>query len=133
LQEYTVSCRLAWMGEEAKHRVEILPIGLTLMVPDGEAIMAVALANGWRWPNVCGGQASCGVCLLEIQQGLENASPIGRDEAVRLTAIRRADKPGARLACQMRVSGPMCVLKRGARLMGEPTEQAASEEGAGTR
>lgn len=133
MQEYTVSCRLGRMGDEAKHRVEILPIGLSLMVPDGETIMAVAQANGWRWPNVCGGQASCGVCQLEVQQGLENASPIGRDEAVRLTAIRRADRPGARLACQMRVSGPMCVLKRGARLMEEPAEQAAREEGTGTR
>lgn len=121
------------MGEEAKHRVEILPIGLTLAVPDGETIMAVALANGWRWPNVCGGQASCGVCLLEVQQGLEYASPIGRDEAVRLAAIRRADRPGARLACQMRVSGPMRVLKRGARLLGEPAEHAGSEEDVGTR
>jgi ferredoxin len=79
------------------------------MVPDGERIMLVALANGWKWPNVCGGQAACGVCVLEVQQGMENASPIGRDEAVRLAFIRKADKPGARLACQLRVSGPMRV------------------------
>ena len=46
--------------------------------------MLVALANGWRWPNVCGGQAACGVCVLEVRQGMENASPIGRDEALRL-------------------------------------------------
>jgi 2Fe-2S ferredoxin len=103
------------MDEKAKHNVEILPIGLTIMIPDGETIMSVALATGWRWPNVCGGEAACGVCVLEVQQGMENASPIGRDEAVRLAFIRRLDKPGARLACQLRVSGPMRVLKRGAR------------------
>lgn len=103
------------MGEGAKHGVEILPIGLTITVPHGETIMSVALASGWKWPNVCGGQASCGVCLLEIQEGMDNASPIGRDEAVRLAFVRKADVPGARLACQLRVLGPMRVLKRGAR------------------
>jgi 2Fe-2S ferredoxin len=115
-----------------KHRVEILPVGLTLMVSDDETIMSVALSNGWRWPSVCGGQASCGVCLLQIQQGLENASPIGRDEAVRLAAIRRAGEPGARLACQLRVSGPLCVFKRGARLATAPLEQPTNDEGSGT-
>jgi 2Fe-2S ferredoxin len=118
------------MGERGEHSVEIQPVGRTIMVPDGETIMSVALANGWKWPNVCGGEAACGVCVLEVQQGIENASPVGRDEAVRLDFIRKADKPGARLACQMRVSGPMRVLKRGARLLTGQTEQAG-EEGAG--
>jgi 2Fe-2S ferredoxin len=108
------------MGERPEHSVAILPIGLTILVPDGESIMSTALANGWKWPNVCGGEAACGVCVLEVQEGIENASPIGRDEAVRLAAIRKADKPGARLACQLRVSGPMRVLKRGARLLDKP-------------
>jgi ferredoxin, 2Fe-2S len=110
------------MGEKAKHSVEILPVGLTILVPDGETIMSVALASGWRWPNVCGGEAACGVCVLEIQQGMENASAIGRDEVVRLAFIRKADKPGSRLACQLRVSGPMQVLKRGARPLPEQIE-----------
>jgi ferredoxin len=100
------------------------------MVPDGEKIMLVALATGWKWPNVCGGQAACGVCVLEVQQGMENASPVGRDEAVRLVFIRKADKPGARLACQLRVSGPMRVLKRGARPLASEEDQP-SEESAG--
>jgi len=115
------------MGERAKHSVEVLPVGLTILVPDGETIMSVALANGWRWPNVCGGEAACGVCVLEVQQGMENASPIGRDEAVRLAFIRKADKPGARLACQLRVSGPMRVLKRGARLLANEAEPPAGD------
>jgi ferredoxin len=110
------------MDERAKLRVEILPVGHTLMVPNGESIMSTALANGWKWPNVCGGQAACGVCVLEIQQGMEHASPMGRDEAVRLTFIRKADKAGVRLACQLRVSGPMRVLKRGARLLANEAE-----------
>ena len=115
------------MAGRPEHRVEVLPVGLTLMVPDGEAILPTALASGWRWPNVCGGEATCGVCLLEVQAGMENASPIGRDEAVRLAFIRKADLPGARLACQLRVSGPMQVLKRGARLLEAATEQASED------
>lgn len=122
--------RGAPMDERTNHSVEVLPVGRTLMVPDGERIMLVALANGWKWPNVCGGQAACGVCVLEVLQGMEHASPIGRDEAVRLTFIRKADKPGARLACQLRVSGPIRVLKRGARPLANEVEQP-SEEGAG--
>lgn len=117
------------MADEAKHRVEVLPVGTTVMVPDGETIMWTALADGWRWPNVCGGQATCGVCLVEIQDGLENASPIGRDEAVRLALIPKGGRPGARLACQMRVSGPMRVLKPGARIpqaqVDHPSEEPA--------
>jgi 2Fe-2S ferredoxin len=115
------------MGDKTKHSVEVLPIGLAIMVPDGETIMSAALAAGWRWPNVCGGEAACGVCVLEVQQGMEYASAIGRDESVRLAFIRKADKPGARLACQLRVSGPMQVLKRGARPL---PDQTAPEMGA---
>jgi len=118
------------VGDRAKHSVEILPIGHTILVPDGSTIMAVALASGWRWPNVCGGEAACGVCVLEVQQGMEHASPIERDEAVRLAAIRKADKSGARLACQLRVSGPMRVLKRGARLSAVESD-LPGKEGAG--
>jgi len=116
------------MVERAEHSVEILPAGHVIMVPDGDTIMSVALANGWKWPNVCGGEATCGVCLLEVQEGIENGSPIARDEAVRLAFIRKADKPGARLACQLRVSGPMRVLKRGARPLAGQPEQAGVEQ-----
>ena len=119
------------MAERAKHSVEILPIGYSILVPDGGTIMSVALANGWRWPNVCGGEAACGVCVLEVQEGMEHASPIERDEAVRLAAIRKADKPGARLACQLRVLGPMRVLKRGARLLEVEAEQPGKEDADG--
>jgi 2Fe-2S ferredoxin len=115
------------MAKGEMHSVEILPAGHSIAVPDGETIMSVALADGWRWPNVCGGEATCGVCLLEIQEGMQHASPIGRDEAVRLAFIRKADKVGARLACQLRVSGPMRVLKRGAR----PQAAQSDERGTG--
>jgi 2Fe-2S ferredoxin len=118
------------MVERAEHSVEILPVGRVIMIPNGDTIMSVALANGWKWPNVCGGEATCGVCVLEVQEGIENTSPIARDEAVRLAFIRKADKPGARLACQMRVSGPMRVLKRGARpLVGQSETLGANEAG----
>ncbi len=113
------------MAERPEHSVDILPVGLTVMVPDGETIMFTALASGWKWPNVCGGQATCGVCLLEVQAGMENASPIGRDEAVRLDFMRKADNPALRLACQLRVSGPMRILKRGARPLEGATEQTS--------
>jgi 2Fe-2S ferredoxin len=116
------------MIDRAEYGVEILPVGNVILVPEGETIMSAALANGWKWPNVCGGEASCGVCVLEVQEGMENASPIARDEAVRLAFIRKADKPGARLACQLRVSGPMRVLKRGARPLMEQVEQSGSSD-----
>src|SRR5258708_28790868 len=91
------------MDERANQSVEILPVGRTLMVPDGERIMLVALANGWKWPNVCGGEAACGVCVLEVQQGMEHASPIGRDEAVRLAFLPKDDSPRPPLASPTRL------------------------------
>jgi 2Fe-2S ferredoxin len=121
------------MSVSMKYAVDILPAGLTLMVSEDEPLMSAAQANGWTWPNVCGGQASCGVCLLYIQRGFENASSIGRDEAVRLSLIRGTDKPGARLACQLRIVGPLVVFKRGARLIAASVERPTNEEGAGTR
>jgi ferredoxin, 2Fe-2S len=118
------------MEDQTGHSVEVLPIGHTFLVPDGGSIMVVALASGWKWPNVCGGQATCGVCLLEVQEGEEFASAIGRDEALRLAFNGKAGNPRARLACQLRIHGPMRVFKRGVRLLeGQLTQSCKDNTG----
>jgi len=38
--------------------------------------------------------------------------------------VRKTDTPGARLACQLRVLGPMRVLKRGARPLTDMAPQS---------
>lgn len=103
------------MGPVTEHPVEVSPQGHTIQVPDGEALMPAAQRLGFRWPNVCGGQANCGVCFVLVEEGIEHASPIGPNEEFRLKITGKGRDERARLACQMRVSGPMRVFKRGVR------------------
>lgn len=104
------------VGRVTVHRVEVRPMGYELYVTDGDALMSAAQNLGYWWPNVCGGEAACAVCWVVVESGMEGASPVDADEALRLEISgrwRRDDR--SRLACQMRVYGPMRVYKRGVR------------------
>lgn len=53
----------------------------------------------------CGGNASCGFCLIEVLEGAGNTNGLGGREERLL-----ANKPDTyRLACQTRVHGPVTV------------------------
>jgi ferredoxin len=53
----------------------------------------------------CGGYGQCGMCVVEIVEGMENLSPRTDFENRKL-----AKKPtNYRLACQTIVNGPICV------------------------
>lgn len=106
-----------------EHQVEVVPQGHTIPVPDGEALMASAQKQGYRWPNVCGGQANCGVCFVLVEEGAEHGSEVGPNEEFRLKITGKGNDPRARLACQLRVSGPMRVFKRGVRPAAESTRE----------
>jgi ferredoxin len=121
------SCPARWgMSETAdrtdlsrrSHRVRVEPSGHEFSVRDGETVMAGAQRHGYRWPTVCGGKASCGVCCLELKSGMDVCSPETAAEAERLTLLGlRAQKGGPRrLACQLTVHGPVVVHTPGVRL-----------------
>ena len=100
-------------------RVRVEPSGIEFDVRKGETIMGAATRSGFRWPTVCGGQADCGVCVLEIVDSpvpLPPPSVIERERLVVLPETRRGPELNYRLACQLRPNAAAEVLvirKRG--------------------
>lgn len=97
-------------------RVRVEPAGIELVVEPGEVLMAAATRAGYRWPTVCGGQAECGVCAVEVVMGAAALAPPGDDEAGRLDTLpERRLRPDAelRLACRMVPADGLVVRKRG--------------------
>jgi ferredoxin, 2Fe-2S len=100
--------------------VRVLPADAVVEVATGESLMAAARRQGWFWPTVCGGDCDCGTCWVVIEQGIEHCSSMEANERATLANGMKADEPRARLACQLRVSGPMVVNRRSVKA---PTEE----------
>jgi 2Fe-2S ferredoxin len=86
--------------------VRVEPAGVELEVAEGETVMAAAERAGYRWPTVCGGQAQCGVCALEVLSGgdgLSAPAPLEAGRLAQLPEIRMWPERTYRLACQLRV------------------------------
>ncbi|MFF7946384.1 2Fe-2S iron-sulfur cluster-binding protein [Streptomyces griseorubiginosus] len=97
------------------HRVTVSPSGVELDVHDDEDLFAAAQRLGYRWPTVCGGQGTCRTCFVQVDEGAENCSPVGPLEREGIQALRRPVDGLTRLACRLRVEGPVTVTKRGVR------------------
>ena len=96
--------------------VEVKPAGFRFEVADGETVFAAAARAGLRWPTVCGGNGSCGTCASTVTAGTEHCSALGPLERETLgTVLRQPADGGRRLVCQLRISGPVTVLRRGVR------------------
>lgn len=91
------------------------PAGIELAVEDGETLFGAAVREGYRWPTICGGQGTCRTCFVRIQEGTEHCSPIGPLEEEGIHALRQPLDGSVRLACQLRVTGPVTVTKSGVR------------------
>ena len=100
-------------------KVHVLPLDVTIDVPEGETIMAAAQNEGYYWPTTCGGEGRCTTCTCVVLRGMEHLSPRGRSEERVLAEERGAsilERP-VRLACQARVQGgDVEVEKPGVRL-----------------
>ncbi|WP_158636624.1 2Fe-2S iron-sulfur cluster-binding protein [Sphingobium baderi] len=97
--------------------VRVEPAGVDIPVPAGKALMASAQSVGIRWPNVCGGQAQCGVCAVEV---LESDMPLpvpSLREQQMLDRLSVKPRHGGtmRLACQLVVPASARVSKPGVR------------------
>lgn len=82
-----------------------------VVAADGANLREKAVQNGVDLYTLkgkmmnCGGYGQCGTCIVEIVEGLENASPRTDFEARKLKR-----KPETyRLACQTLVNGPVSV------------------------
>jgi 2Fe-2S ferredoxin len=97
--------------------VRLMPLDIDIEVLEGETLMAAARRMTLRWPSVCNGQGNCTVCYVKIEEGIDNAGAAHQQERERLNFAGRRD-PSFRLACQLKVSGPMRVRKNGVKLSG---------------
>ncbi len=97
------------------HTVAVRPADVEIEVRDGEDLFSAAQRLGYRWPTVCGGKATCRTCFVQVEEGAENCSPVGPLEREGIEALRRPVDGLTRLACRLRVEGPVTVTKRGVR------------------
>lgn len=95
----------------------VLPLDVTISVAETETLMAAATRAGYYWPTVCHGDGDCGSCAVVVERGAEHLPPPGPVERNTLARGLQAREPRARLACQLRPSGPIQVRKRGVRLI----------------
>jgi 2Fe-2S ferredoxin len=96
--------------------VEVRPSGLHFDVAAGESVFAAAARAGLRWPTVCGGNGTCGTCVSTVVEGDEHCSPVGDlEQETFAVVLRQRDRQDRRLVCQLRITGPVTVSKRGVR------------------
>jgi 2Fe-2S ferredoxin len=96
--------------------VEVRPAGLRFEVAGDETVFQAAARAGLRWPTVCGGNGTCGTCVSGVVEGAEHCSPPGAQERETLRDVLRQPLSAARrLVCQLRISGPVTVMRRGVR------------------
>jgi 2Fe-2S ferredoxin len=92
------------------------PLGVEFDVRPSESVIQAAWRAGYQWPTTCWGQAECGVCSMEIVEGVELLGPAEKLESNRLRSLPRQGG-GRRLACQTRMvaDGSVTVRKPGVR------------------
>jgi len=98
-------------------RVTVHPGGAEFEVEADETVFVAARRQGYRWPTICGGKATCTACHMLVLDGAEHLSPPARRESERLEMLGRiVDSRGPwRLACQTSISGDVEVEKAGVR------------------
>ncbi len=84
--------------------------------------MDAAENAGYRWPTLCGGVGMCTICWVRVESGADHVSPMQRLERDALETLRwdEGSRPegNVRLGCQLTVSGPVEVFKRGVNVAG---------------
>ena len=102
--------------------VHIRPLGIDVTVEDCESLMDAAERLGYRWPTLCGGVGMCTLCWVRVEAGTEYVSPMQQLERDALDTYRwdEGARPegDVRLGCQIRLSGPVTVFKRGVNVAG---------------
>lgn len=89
-------------------------------VPHGANLRQAAIQAGvGLYPGIhkylnCHGFSQCGSCRVLITQGMENTSPMGMCESLRLkpSFVYIGNEKTMRLACQTKVDGDITVVTR---------------------
>lgn len=82
---------------------------VTLEVECGQGLMDVCDAHVTPLAFGCRG-GSCGTCLIQVIEGGENLSDVTETEEILVPAL--TDDASARLACQVRILGPVHVVPK---------------------
>lgn len=90
-------------------RIRILPDDVEIEALPGETVLAAALRAGVPHLHLCGGNAHCSTCRIELREGADQCAP--QTAAEQRIAQRLHFQPGLRLACQTVVRGPMTVRR----------------------
>lgn len=83
--------------------VTFVPAGNTVWVPEGTTVTEAARRAGILLPSPCGGRGICGKCGVRVVEG--NPAPPDASEARGL----KLAPPNVRLACLLRVDGPLTI------------------------
>ncbi|GMU55955.1 MAG: hypothetical protein AMXMBFR33_51010 [Candidatus Xenobia bacterium] len=87
--------------------VTFLPAGKVGRVRAGGRVLDAAEQGQVKLRHVCGGQANCTTCRVQVQRGAEHLTPVNDKEQHRLPDVRLAAR--WRLACQAQVHGAVTV------------------------
>jgi adenylate cyclase len=66
-------------------------------------LLGAATKGGLPLTHRCGGHARCGTCLLTVEAGMDQLSPVGASEARILKVLKAGDSQ--RLGCQAWAKG----------------------------
>jgi 2Fe-2S ferredoxin len=94
-------------------KVTVMPLGVAFEVEDGESVFHAAVAGGYTWPTVCGGEGSCRTCYMRVLEGAENFEDPDEWEQEGLEDLPQAAEQNLRLACQALVRGDATVRRPG--------------------
>lgn len=88
----------------AENAVTLFVDGLRLTAHPGESVLSALRSAGLPVMSVCGGKASCGTCLVELEsEWVERVTPCSRTER-NLLACLPDSGPLSRLGCQIRIT-----------------------------
>lgn len=89
------------------HSVRFLPMGRRELVPEGVTLLEAVRQAGLPIATACGGIGLCGRCGLHVIEGSDSLP--AENEIERGAKLRNRVDPRSRLACQVRVVGPLVV------------------------
>ena len=71
-----------------------------------QSLLNAAIKGGIGLNHRCGGHARCGSCIVTIEEGQDQLSPVGATEGSVLKILKAASDQ--RLACQALAKGDVC-------------------------
>ncbi|MDI1434796.1 adenylate/guanylate cyclase domain-containing protein [Polyangium sorediatum] len=89
--------------------IHYAPDGISIDAPEGQTLLAAALAAGVPHIRACGGNSRCSTCRVVVLEGLDNVDP--RNEREQSLAEWFGLPPSVRMACQTTVHGPVRVRR----------------------